>query len=232
MSDSAKSKKPLFAGFSQHKTPGAAGVSSKSEERLLAGLIQHETPGAARRVSCGNCTEQRAPRRNSFLHARAIACSSGFTLLEILIVVAILGIAAGIAVATLDGDERGTLEREARRFAGALEYAARRAELRHETLGVSAADGQWRFWLRAADGRWRTLSEDEPLAPRALPASFFAAPLAYAGQPLALQAIVPLRPSGRNEPYAFLLAGPTLQALVSADPMNRVAVTGPQPLSR
>ncbi len=153
---------------------------------------------------------------------------AGFTLLEILVVIAILGIAAGIAVATLDGDERGTLDREARRFAGALEYAARRAALRHETLGVSAADGQWRFWVRATDGRWRALSEDELLAPRALPASFTAAPLAYAGQPLPAQAIVPLRPSGRNEPYAFVLATPTLQAIVSADPLNRVVVTGPQ----
>ena len=157
---------------------------------------------------------------------------AGFTLLEILVVIAILAIAAGIAVASLDGDERGTLDREARRFAGALEYAARRAELRHETLGVSAADGQWRFWVRAGDGRWRTLSDDEPLAARALPASFSAAPLSFAGQPLTPQAIVPLRPSGRNEPYAFVLASPAFQVIVSADPMNRVAVTGPQQVAR
>ena len=158
--------------------------------------------------------------------------ASGFTLLEILVVVAILAIAAGLAVASLDRDERGTLDREARRFAGALEYAARRAELRHETLGVSAADGQWRFWLRAADGRWRALSEDEPLAPRALPESFTAAPLVYAGQPLTPQAIVPLRPSGRNEPFAFVLASPAFQAIVSADPLNRVAVSAPLALAR
>lgn len=147
-------------------------------------------------------------------------------------VIAILAIGAGVAVATLDRDERGTLDREARRFAGALEYAARRAQLRHETLGVSAAQGQWRFWLRAADGRWRALSDDDPLAPRSLPPSFSAAPLVYAGQPLAPQSIVPLRASGRNEPYAFVLASPTLQTIVSADPLNRVAVAPPQPLTR
>ena len=85
---------------------------------------------------------------------------AGFTLLEILVVIAILALAAGIAVATVDRDERGALEREARRFAGALEYAAQRAQLRHETLGVSASGGEWRFWRRAADGRWLALSDD------------------------------------------------------------------------
>lgn len=156
----------------------------------------------------------------------------GFTLIEILVVVMILGIAAGLAVVALDRDERGTLDREARRFAGALEYAAQRAQMRHETLGVSASDGQWRFWLRAADGRWRELAEDEPLVPRTLPATWRATPLAYAGRTLPPDAIVPLRPSGRNEPYAFELASPTMHALVSADPMNRVVVTGPQPIAR
>jgi type II secretion system protein H len=152
---------------------------------------------------------------------------TGFTLLEILVVIAILGLAAGIAVVSLDRDERGTLEREARRFAGALEYAAQRAQMRHETIGVSAGENGLRFWIRSADGRWRALSGDAPLAPRALPHPLDAAPLAYAGQPLAANAIVPLRPSGRNEPYAFVVVSPSHKATVSADPLNRVAVAGP-----
>ena len=156
--------------------------------------------------------------------------AKGFTLIEIMVVVMILGIAAAVAIAVLDRDERGTLDREARRFAGALEYAAQRAQMRHETLGVSASDGQWRFWLRASDGRWRVLADDEPLRARALPATWRATPLAYSGQALSPDAIVPLRASGRNEPYAFELASERLHALVSADPMNRVVVTGPQPL--
>jgi general secretion pathway protein H len=156
---------------------------------------------------------------------------AGFTLVEILVVVAILAIAAGVVVASIDRDERGTLDREVRRFAGALDYAARRAQLRHETLGVSADDQALRFWLRS-DGRWRALSDDESLTPRALPDAFSAQALSYAGQPIAPQAIVPLRASGRNEPYAFRLASPTLEAVVSADPMNRIAIAGPAPIAQ
>jgi type II secretion system protein H len=160
----------------------------------------------------------------------------GFTLLEILVVLVILAIAAGLAVATLDHDERGTLDRESRRFAGALEYAVLRAQLRHETLGVSAhADGRashWRFWSRDADGRWRAVSDDDAMAPHALPAPLVIAPLAYAGRALPADAIVPLRASGRNEPYAFALAGDDFEAIVGADPLNRVVIDGPRGRAR
>ena len=50
------------------------------------------------------------------------------------------------------------------------------------------------------------------------------APISYAGRPLAADAIVPLRPTGRNEPYAMALRGGTFEVLVSADPLNRVTL--------
>jgi len=65
--------------------------------------------------------------------------AAGFTLLEILVVLVILSIAAGLAVVALGSDTRASLRREAQRFGGALEYAASRAQMRNETLGVDAA---------------------------------------------------------------------------------------------
>ena len=160
------------------------------------------------------------------------ATSSGFTLIEILVVVALLAIVGAVASLALVPDERGVLEREARRFAGALEYAALRAQLRHETLGVLATTGdqgsQWRFLVRAADGRWQPLAGDEALDAHALPPSVAVRPLAYAGRELPADAIVPLRASGRNEPYAFALRSAAFDASVSADPLNRVLIVGPQ----
>ncbi|HVF62937.1 MAG TPA: GspH/FimT family pseudopilin [Casimicrobiaceae bacterium] len=152
---------------------------------------------------------------------------AGFTLLEIIVVVAILGIVAGLAVALMQGDERGDLDRETRRFAGALEYASQRAQLRHETLGVSASGSEWRFWTRGTDGRWRTISDDDALRARSLPQPLRAAPVSYAGQPLPETAIVPLRSTGRNEPYAFALVGERLQSTIASDLLNRVSVNGP-----
>jgi hypothetical protein len=51
----------------------------------------------------------------------------------------------------------------------------------------------------------------------------------YAGQPVPGEAVLPLRPSGRNEPYVIALASPEWQILLTADPLNRVALVGPTP---
>ena len=151
----------------------------------------------------------------------------GFTLVEILVVLLILALAGGLAVALLDRDERGAAAREARRFAGALEYAAARAQSRNETLGVSA-DRTVRFWRRDSGGdRWLQIDDDDTLAAHALPDPLTAAPVAYAGQRVAANVIVPLRATGRNEPFAFALASPNWHVTLTADPLSRVTIAGP-----
>jgi type II secretion system protein H len=154
----------------------------------------------------------------------AAGARSGFTLVEVLIVVVVIAIASGLVIVNLGGDDRRSAEREAGRLAGALEHAAALAQWKGETLGVSADGTGYRFWRRGADNRWTPVQEDEVLAPRALPAQFAVSPASYAGAPVAADAILPFRPSGRNEPYALLLASPTWSLVVAGDPLNRVQV--------
>jgi general secretion pathway protein H len=156
----------------------------------------------------------------------------GFTLVELLVVLIVIGLAAGLVYAQLDTDPRQTIEREGRRFAGALEHAALLAQWKNETLGISANGGAYRFWRRDAtvgSSDWIALSDDDVLAPRALPAPLTATARLYAGQPVPGTAVLPLRPSGRNEPYVIALASPEWQILLTADPLNRVALVGPTP---
>jgi general secretion pathway protein H len=153
--------------------------------------------------------------------------SRGFTLVEVLIVVAIIAITAGLATLAFDSDDRGATSREAKRFAGALEHASAVAQWRAEAIGVSA-DGEgngWRFWRRPADGRrWLPLTDDDVLVAHQMPSGILLSPLSFAGQPLAPDAIVPMRASGQNQPFAFVLSGKTARIVLSADPLNRVTI--------
>ena len=149
----------------------------------------------------------------------------GFTLVEILVVVAIIAISAGLAALAYDSDDRGMASREAKRFAGALEHASARAQWRAETIGVSADGDGWRFWRRPADAsRWLPFAGDDVLDAHRLPAGVVLAPLSFAGQQVPADAIVPLRASGHNDPFAFVLTSKNARIVLSADPLNRVTM--------
>ena len=163
--------------------------------------------------------------------SRRTAC--GFTLAEVLVVLLVIGIAAGFAYARFESDPRHDVEREARRFAMALEHAAALAQWRSQTLGVSAGGAGYRFWRRTTStegDQWLALNDDEILAPRALPESLVAVARQYAGNSVAADAILPLAASGRNEPYSIEIASPEWRVLLIADPLNRVSVS--EPLAR
>ena len=140
----------------------------------------------------------------------------------------VIGLAAGLAYAHFETDPRREVEHESRRLAAALEHAALLAQWKDETVGVSAAGNIYRFWRQPAGAStWEAMSADDVLEPRVLPASLLVTAREYAGLPVASDAILPLRPSGRNEPYVIQIASPEWFTLLAADPLNRVALTGP-----
>jgi general secretion pathway protein H len=154
--------------------------------------------------------------------------AAGFTLAEILIVLIVIGVAAGLAYAHFDTDPKRTVERESRRLAAALEHAAQLAQWKDETVGVSVSGNSYRFWRHTAgSSTWQPMSADDILEPRVLPAPLGISAREYAGLPVAADAILPLRASGRNEPYVIQISSPEWFTLLAADPLNRVALTGP-----
>ena len=163
-------------------------------------------------------------------HARR--ASVGFTLAEVLVMLLVIGLAAGLAYARLDSDPRRDVEREAKRLAAALEHAAALAQWRNETLGVSAGGAAYQFWRRvpSTEGdRWLPFTGDEILARRALPEPLVAVAREYAGRSVPADAILPLAASGRNEPYSIEIASPEWRMVLVADPLNRVALSAAAP---
>lgn len=152
--------------------------------------------------------------------------AAGFTLVEILVALAIVAIASSAAWLAWRAGGDASLRREADRFAGAIDYAAQRAQWRHEELGVSAGQQGWRFWRRDADRRgWSPVADDDVLAPRTLPEGMAIESATLAGRPVAPGTPLPLRASGRNDPSSYVLAAGEARVRVEADPLNRVVVT-------
>ncbi|MEO8848551.1 MAG: type II secretion system protein [Casimicrobiaceae bacterium] len=165
-----------------------------------------------------------SPARSGAQASSARDRHRGFTLVEILVAVTVIAIASSIAVVAWRGDPRVDANREAHRFAGALEYATQRAQWRRETLAVETDGRGWRFLRRDDRAQWTAIVDDDVLAARTLPAPLTIAALQYAGQPVAAGTLIPLHASGRNDPSAFVIDGGSARVVVVADPLNRVTV--------
>jgi general secretion pathway protein H len=87
----------------------------------------------------------------------------GFTLVELMVVIAIIGLATGVAVLTMP-DARGDLRADAERFAARVRSAQDTAVIEAHDVSVSVrADGY--DFSRYQRGRWVPL-RDKPFAPQ------------------------------------------------------------------
>ena len=169
-------------------------------------------------------------RLTSGVTARSRRPGAGFTLVEIAVALAIVAIASSAVWLAWPRVGDTSLRLESNRFAGAVEYAAQRAQWRHEDLGVNAGALGWRFWRRDRErNAWMPLVDDDVLAARALPDGIRLAATSYAGRAVAPDALVPLRASGRNDPATFVIAADRARLRVATDPLNRVAVEADSP---
>lgn len=117
----------------------------------------------------------RPPRRSHSQHASvsgrtAMPCRSaaGFTLLEVLVVVFLIGIVLTLAVLSVGHNEDRILKDEARRLAALLELA--RQESIVESLEMALAIDDRAYSFQMFDGRdWLPIGDDPILRPRELP---------------------------------------------------------------
>ncbi len=96
---------------------------------------------------------------------------AGFTLIEMLVVVLIIGLLAAGALITFGGGNRDTqLERELERVNALLDYAREQAELQTREFGLRIDDGGYQFVVfDPLTAQWAAAEDDEALRRRALP---------------------------------------------------------------
>lgn len=95
--------------------------------------------------------------------------AAGFTLLEVLVVIVIVGILVSLAVLTLGGRGEARLSEETERLGALLELAREEAVFQARELGLSFWRGGYAFFVMTAGGGWTLLEGDGLLRPRRLP---------------------------------------------------------------
>ena len=141
-------------------------------------------------------------------------CSKGFTLLEILAVMVIIGIMLTFVTLSTGSDQRAEqMEREAQRLAALLQLASEEAVMRSEQLALRVGETGYEFMIMEND-QWTALADDRPLRPRELPAGIELRLELQENQPPELiaedseQPQVFILSSGEMTPFLLIMSAP------------------------
>ncbi len=128
----------------------------------------------------------RPPARGMHASAPRVR-SSGFTLVEIMIVVFIIGLISAAAVITFGGQSRDTeLDREAERLDALFDYAREQAELQTRDFGFRTNRVSYQFVVfDPMTNEWRVAEEDDALRERKIPEGLLPS-LVIEGRPVVL----------------------------------------------
>jgi general secretion pathway protein H len=138
---------------------------------------------------------------------------SGFTLVELMVVMVIIGITLGLASLNAIPSPRQDLQKEAQRIALLLQLARDEAIVRNQLVTFEANADRYHFLVRTEKG-WTPVVNDDLLRER----DFKNAPVQFVLEPTGIGGTTPLRITFGREP----VDKPFLLTLASGD--NRVGI--------
>jgi general secretion pathway protein H len=147
----------------------------------------------------------------------------GFTLLELLVVLVIVGITLGFISVNVIPNERQALQDEAQRIALLMQLARDEAIVRNRPVAFEAESERYRFLIREDDG-WQVLSNDDMLHER----EFKRAPVTLSITPATAAESNPLRIIfGRepvDKPFVLTLSSGDTSVALRADGIGHFVV--------
>lgn len=97
------------------------------------------------------------------------AAEKGFTLIEVMVVLVIMGLFIGLVSSITRPDERALLRLETERLAQLLELAGAESRLTGKRIAWSADGSGYRFWRFGDDTEWSEIRDNDSLRSRTLP---------------------------------------------------------------
>lgn len=94
------------------------------------------------------------------------APARGFTLLELLVVLVIVGIMLGFVTFNAMPSERQSLQNEAQRIALLLQLARDEAIVRNRPIAFEVDQFRYRFWIRDENNAWQPMEREDMLRER------------------------------------------------------------------
>ncbi|GGP27574.1 type II secretion system minor pseudopilin GspH [Silvimonas amylolytica] len=146
----------------------------------------------------------------------------GFTLIEILVTLALIGIILGLAVIKLGQSDGQIAEREANRLAAVLEDARDEAIAGGRTVGWSTDGHGYQFWVQDDQNNWQAIPNHEVLKPYELPGDLRITRQTANLRELRLGERIVFEASGVNQPFTVELEVGSNQWLLEGDVMGRV----------
>lgn len=147
----------------------------------------------------------------------------GFTLLELLVVLVIVGIMLGMVSFNAMPGERQVLQNEAQRIALLMQLARDEAIVRNRQIAFEAEPDRYRFLLRE-DNAWQAMDKDDQLRER----EFKRAPISLSinppppGNPLPLRVIFGREPV--DKPFVMTLSMGESSVAIRADGIGHFTV--------
>jgi type II secretion system protein H len=135
------------------------------------------------------------------------ARSAGFTLIEILVAIAIIGILSVVLVFAAAPGEASQARTEARRLAALLELALAETRASGQSVAWSPSPDGYAFLRKDEDGGWQGFPADSPYRRRPLPAGVSLGAVQLDAQPLRPGERIVITPYGLGSAIQATIAG-------------------------
>ncbi|MGA7986491.1 MAG: GspH/FimT family pseudopilin [Burkholderiales bacterium] len=156
---------------------------------------------------------------------RSARAAPGFTLIEMLVVLLIMGLMVGMASAIVRPDDRARVCFEADRLAQLLDLAATEARLTGWSVAWTPDARGYRFRRMTADAQWLELRDSDALRPRTLPQGMQITAMQVENVPVTGDMRLEFTPQGRVFAFRIELTLGAARCAVAATPLGEVRVS-------